>query len=287
MNDIVYKNFDAASLATAYDNRGHVPDCETMFVDWDKRSRDYRERSKNRLDVPFGESKLEAMDIFLPDNPRGTIHAFIHGGYWRALDKADFSYLCEPLVEAGHITASLNYDLCPAVSVETIVKQMQAAVAWLYRNAKELGGNPAKIHTSGHSAGGHLAAMLLATDWPAYASDLPADLVKSVTAISGVFDLDPIPYLPTNEDIRLDADMARRMSPRYLKPTHDAPLSVIVGGGELAEFVRQSKEFADTWGQHLGQVDYMELPDLNHFTIVDRMDRADDPVTARMLAHMG
>ena len=286
MNNIVYKNFDAASLDAAYDNRRHVPKCEEMFLDWDKRSRDYRKQSNNRLDVAYGDSKLEAMDIFLPDNPSGAIHAFIHGGYWRSLDKADFSYLCKPLVEEGHITASVNYGLCPAVSVETIVKQTQAAVAWLYRNGAELGGDPTKIHISGHSAGGHLAAMLLATDWPSYAEDLPATLIKSVTAISGVFNLEPIPHLLTNEDIQLDADMARRLSPHFLKPAHDAPLSVIVGGSELPEFVRQSRDFADTWDTHLSNIGYLELCGLNHFTIVDTMDRADDPITTRILAHM-
>ena len=287
MSDILYQGFNQAELEKAYDNRGHVPDCEGMFSSWDQRSRDYRVRANSRLDVSYGPNDLEALDIFIPENPSGAVHAFIHGGYWRALDKADFSYVCEPLVDAGAIVASVNYGLCPTVNVEAIVQQTREATAWLYRNAAELGGDPDKLHLSGHSAGAHLAVMMMATDWKAFGSDLPADPIKSVTAISGVFDLDPIPHLPTNEDIRLDADMARRMSPRYLKPTHDAPLSVIVGGGELAEFVRQSKEFADTWGQHLSQVDYMELLDLNHFTIVDRMDRADDPVTARMLAHMG
>ncbi len=128
--------------------------------------------------------------------------------------------------------------------------------------------------------------MMLATDWATHGADLPGDMIKSVTAISGVYDLDPIPFLPTNEDIRLDAEMAHRTSPQFLTPIHDAPLSVIVGGGELAEFVRQSKDFAETWSTHLSNVDYIELPTLNHFSIVDRMDRADDPITSRMLAHM-
>tara|TARA_Y100001934_G_scaffold116418_1_gene142502 strand:+ start:37342 stop:38205 length:864 start_codon:yes stop_codon:yes gene_type:complete len=286
MNNIVYKNFDAASLDAAYDNRRHVPECEEIFLDWENRSRDYRKHSNNRLDVAYGNNKLETMDIFLPDSPSGGIHAFIHGGYWRSLDKADFSYLCKPLVDEGHITASVNYDLCPAVSVETIVEQMRAAIAWLYRNATELGGDPAKIHISGHSAGGHLAAMLLATDWPSYAEDLPDTLVKSVTAISGVFDLDPIPHLPTNEDIQLDPNMARRLSPHFLEPANDAPLTVIVGSSELPEFIRQSKDFADKWSTHLSSIEYLELCGLNHFTIVDTMDRANDPITARMLAYM-
>ena len=286
MSEAVYREFDAAALAVAYDNRGHVPECEEMFVDWDARSRAYREQSNNKLDVKYGAGPLEALDIFIPENPTGAVHAFIHGGYWRALDKADFSYLCEPLAAAGAIAVSVNYALCSAVSVETIVEQTREATAWLYRNAGELGGDPAKLHISGHSAGGHLAVMMLATDWATHGADLPGDMIKSVTAISGVYDLDPIPFLPTNEDIRLDAEMAHRMSPQFLTPIHDAPLSVIVGGGELAEFVRQSKDFAETWSTHLSNVDYIELPTLNHFSIVDRMDRADDPITSRMLAHM-
>jgi len=286
MSEAVYREFDAAALAVAYDNRGHVPECEEMFVDWDARSRAYREQSNNKLDVKYGAGPLEAIDIFIPDNPTGAVHAFIHGGYWRALDKADFSYSCEPLVAAGAIAVSVNYALCPAVSVETIVEQTREATAWLYRNAGEFGGDPAKLHISGHSAGGHLAVMMLATDWATHGADLPGDMIKSVTAISGVYDLDPIPFLPTNEDIRLDAEMAHRMSPQFLTPAHDAPLSVIVGGGELAEFVRQSKDFAEIWSTHLSNVDYIELPALNHFSIVDRMDRPDDPVTARILAHM-
>ena len=287
MNDMVYRDFDAAALAVAYDNRGHVPDCEDMFADWEARSAAFRARAQCRLDEAYGDSPLQTMDIFLPENPSGAVHMFIHGGYWRALDKSQFSYPCAPLVAAGAVTASMTYDLCPAVSVEEIIRQTRAATAWLYRNAAALGGDPARLHISGHSAGGHMAVMMLATDWPAFAPDLPADLVKSVTAISGVYDLDPIPHLPTNEDIRRDAESARRMSPQFLTPAHDAPLSVIVGGGELPEFVRQSKDFADAWGGHLSTVEYTELPGLNHFTIVDTMDRADDPVTARMIAHMG
>ena len=286
MSEAVYRKFDAAALAVAYDNRAHVPECEEMFVDWDARSRAYREQSNNKLEVKYGAGPLEALDIFIPEKPTGAVHAFIHGGYWRSLDKADFSYLCEPLAAAGAIAVSVNYDLCPTVSVETIVGQTREATAWLYRNVGEFGGDPAKLHISGHSAGGHLAVMMLATDWATHGADLPGDMIKSVTAISGVYDLDPIPFLPTNEDIRLDVEMAHRMSPQFLTPAHDAPLSVIVGGGELAEFVRQSKDFAEIWSTHLSNLDYIELPALNHFSIVDRMDRADDPITSRMLAHM-
>jgi arylformamidase len=286
MNDILYQGFNQADLEKAYDNRGHVPDCEGMFASWGQRSRDYRARANSRPDVSYGPSDFEALDIFIPENPSGAVHAFIHGGYWRALDKADFSYVCEPLVDAGAIVASVNYGLCPAVTVEAIVEQTREATAWLYRNAADLGGDPTKLHLSGHSAGAHLAVMMMATDWKAFGSDLPANPIKSVTAISGVYDLDPIPHLSTNADIRLDAAMARNLSPMFITPVVDVPLSVIVGLGELDEFVRQSKEFAADWSSKLSNVEYTELPGLNHFTIVDTMDRADDPITARMIDYM-
>ncbi|MEL0018623.1 MAG: alpha/beta hydrolase [Rickettsiales bacterium] len=286
MTATVYRNFDKDGLAAAYDNRGHVPECEGMFADWAARSRVARDRMTSRLDLRFGDGPQETLDLHLPAAPGGAVHAFIHGGYWRALDKSEFSYLCEPLVDAGAIVANVNYDLCPAVSVETIVGQTRAALAWLYRNAEDFGAGDPRVHVSGHSAGGHLAAMMLATDWPAYGADLPADMIRSVTTISGVFDLDPIPHLPTNEDIRLDADMAHRMSPQFLDPAHDAPMTVFAGGGELSEFVRQSKDFADAWSGKLSAVEYVELAGLNHFSIVDGMDRPDDPIVRRMIAYM-
>lgn len=286
MPDALYRGFDAATLEAKYDNRGHVPECNDIIEGWARRSAVYRDKATCRLDVAYGPTALEANDLFLPVQPNGTIHAFIHGGYWRGLDKGDFSYLCAPLVASGAVTASVNYALCPAVSLETIVEQTRQSLAWLYRNAAEYGADPDQLHISGHSAGAHLAVMMLATHWPDVGADLPEDLVKSVTAISGVYDLEPILHISTNEDIRLTADMADRMSPMNLSPAHDAPLSVFVGDSELEEFVRQSKDFAADWSTKLSTVDYTELPGLNHFSIVDGMAAADDPITARMIAHM-
>ena len=141
---------------------------------------------------------------------------FIHGGYWQALDRKDFSFVAERLVEAGAAVALVGYDLAPAVDMDTIVGQIRAAIAWLYRNADAHGFDPDRICLAGHSAGGHLAAMALATDWTAFG--LPADLVKGVCAISGVFDLEPIRLCYLNEVVRLDAEQARRNSPVLLPP---------------------------------------------------------------------
>ena len=168
--------------------------------------------------------------------------------------------------------------------METIVEQTKEALVWLYHNATKYKGDPSRLHISGHSAGGHLAAMLLAMDWTTRDENLPNDLIKSVTAISGIYDLAPLIYVSANEDLQLSDMLVQRISPINLKPAYDATLSVFVGGGESSEFIRQSKEFATVWGDQLTTHKYTKLPDLNHFTILDQMRYSNHPITKRMIA---
>jgi len=181
----------------------------------------------------------------------------------------------------------VNYGLCPAVSIDDIVRQMRAACQWLWRACSKYGGDPDRIHVSGHSAGGHLTAMLLATDWRSLAPDLPSDILKSGISVSGLFDLEPMLYLPLNEDLKLDEESAHRNSPIYLEPKSDAPLSIVVGGEESEEFRRQSFDFAEKWRRLGARIEHVELPGLNHFTILEKLRNAGDPVTAIILQHMG
>jgi arylformamidase len=174
---------------------------------------------------------------------------YIHGGYWRALDKRDASFVAPPFVAAGACVVVPNYALCPAASIDEIVRQQRAALAWTWRQVAAHGGDPGRIVVAGHSAGGHLAATMLATDWPAFDPALPADLVKGALALSGVFELEPLRHAPfLASDLGLDAAAAARLSPTsFAAPA--MPLYALVGGDESEEFLRQNAAIAAAWGE--------------------------------------
>jgi arylformamidase len=199
---------------------------------------------------------------------------FIHGGWWRALDKSDHSFVAPSFVQAGAMVVVPNYSLCPAVTIEQIALQTTRALAWACRHARRFGGDPGRIIVAGHSAGGHLAAMLLACRWQTVASDLPQRLVQGALSMSGVFDLAPIRQTPfLAADLRLTPAAVRRLSPAGFPPPQ-GPLAALVGGLESEEFIRQNQLIRDRWGG--GAVPVCEvLPGLNHFTVMhDLVDPA-------------
>jgi len=181
------------------------------------------------------------------------------------------------VVPAGGVSVVVNYALVPEVSLDELVRQCRAAVQWTYRNITGLGGDPDRVFVSGHSAGGHLTAMMMATDWAAFDDELPADLVKGGTAISGIFDLAPMRLCFIQDTLGLGEDQARRLSPMDLAPATDAPLIVAVGGGETDEFIRQSRDFARAWGEAGVATEIMVIGEENHFTV---LAAAADPATA-------
>jgi len=286
MSAIVLQGYTAEQLEQQYNARAAVPDCENIFEKWRALSADFRRHSKCELDVPYASGERGTLDLFPPRHANAPVHMFIHGGYWRLMDKSVFSYLAQGLVDKGALVAIVNYGLCPAVSISEIVGQMRAACQWLWRNCSKYGGNPDAIHVSGHSAGGHLTAMLMATDWPLLSPDLPAGLIKSGVAISGLFELEPMLYLELNNDLKLDEHEARLNSPIFLNSPSDAPLSIVVGEKESDEFRRQSYHFFEKWGERGASVEYLEMPNLNHFSIVDQLQRPGNPLTQIMLRHM-
>ncbi len=287
MSEVVFKGYTAKQLDQQYNARSAVPGYEAIFADWRKRSAEYRRRCLCECDVAYGPGERETLDLFLPGRAGAPVHLFIHGGYWRLMDKSDFSFIAEALVAKGALTAIVNYGLCPAVTMDRITQQMRIALTWLFQNCGRYGGDPAAIHISGHSAGGQQTALLMATDWSLFDPDLPMDLVKSGVAISGIFDLEPIRHLPMNVDLKLDKATALRNSPIAMTPQTDAPLSLIVGGNESDEFHRQSREFSEKWRVKGANTRYINMPDRNHFTIVDQIKNQDDSLTRIMLRNMG
>lgn len=288
MDDAIFRGYSAEALEFQYNPRATEPDHEAITAACQARSAGFRKAAANAsFDVAYGGHALETMDIFRPANSAGApVHVYIHGGYWRSRYKEDFSYVAEPLVEAGAVVCVVNYALCPDVTLDEIVRQMHACCAFLWRNPDVHGGDGNRIHVSGHSAGGHLTAMLMATDWPGYEAGLPKDLLKSGVLISGIYEVAPIMDISVQAEVRLTPEMADRNSPVFMKPATTAPMAITVGADESDEFRRQSKALADAWAGH-APVEFFELDGLNHFTVLSETADADNRLTAVRLKLMG
>jgi arylformamidase len=277
---------DPAFLSREYNNRELFPDYARHFARWQESSARARGTMTCYLDRAYGPSPAETLDIFPARKGDGSVLVFIHGGYWRSLDKKDFSFLAPAWVDAGVSLVVVNYGLAPAVTVERIVQQMLAASAWVYRHAEEYGMDEERLFVSGHSAGGHLAAMMLAALWPVYERSLPKDLYKGALAVSGVYDLRPLAQVDWLQgDLRLDEATALKLSPAFLPPATRAPLALAVGGLESSEFKRQNALLAQRWKSVLAQD--VPMPGRDHFTVVDGLAERANPLFAATRRVMG
>jgi len=227
-----------------YNLRQAFPDHPQWFARWSAESAAARSRLDSRLDVRYGSGPKQTLDLFPAESPRGVL-LFIHGGYWRALDKDDHSFVAPAFVDQGVGVVVINYDLCPNVSIARIVEECRQAVAWLWREGRSQGVPVERLFIAGHSAGGHLVAMLYATDWRRYG--VPVDAIRGGLSISGVFDLEPLIQVSFNADLKLDNGKARAMSPIHCTAEVRAPLLLAVGGGETSEFSRQSWLLWERW----------------------------------------
>ena len=254
---------DQAWLEAEYNNRAKVPEHPAIFAAWARDARAFRESWPHaERDIPYGETDRQAMDIFWPGPGRSApIALFIHGGYWQAMDRFQSSHLAAGLLAHGVAVAMPGYDLCPTVTLRSIVAQMHRAVAVLHAR------HPGPMLATGHSAGGHLAAMLLADD--------QTGALRGAVSLSGLFDLPPLIPTSLNAALRLDETEARALSPLFLAPP-SAPIHAFVGGEEGAEYTRQSRAIAQAWGGS-----WSALPGRNHFTAVDTLaDPASEVVQA-------
>lgn len=269
-------NPDPAWLDAQYNNRLRVPDFLTRHVQrWQADSAAARQQLWYQ-DVAYSRDTSETLDIFSAQGARGAgapVLVFIHGGYWRSLDKADHSFVAPAFTQQGVCVVVPNYALCSAmgcVSIEDIVMQMVRAVAWVHRHIADYGGDPSRITVVGHSAGGHIAAMLALCEWERVDPALPSQVVRSAMSISGLHDLAPIracPYLQV--DLKLTPSQVRRASPAYLARPR-TPVVAVCGGQESSEFLRQNKLLQDAWGA--GQVPVCEaMPGLNHFSVLESL----------------
>ncbi len=282
----VWRGYGQAELDAQYNNRKRFPGHVERFAAWQQWSARTRNTLEARLDVAFGGQPTERLDIFPAAEAGAPIHVFVHGGSWYSLDKGDFSYVAEGMAPHGITTVVNNYVLAPHAGMDEIVRQNRAAIAWLWHHARDFGADPERMTVTGHSAGGHLAAMLLATDWPAFGEGLPPDLVKGACAISGIFELEPIRLSYLNETLALDGETAARNSPALLDYPRPAPLLLVLGEDESAEYHRQSEDMAAKWRGLGYPCDLLAPPGLDHFTIVDSLIDPQSELVRRQLEQM-
>ncbi len=263
----------AQEIERDYNPRTAVPDHQQWFDRFADLSRQTRERHRSIADLRYGPNPKELLDLFVPQSgSRGTL-VFIHGGYWRAMDKADHLFVADPFLAQGYSVAVINYDLCPDVTIATIVDECRRAIAWLASEGERHGACTTPMVVGGHSAGGHLAAMMLAT--PAQAYGLTQHPVSAAFSLSGLHDLRPLIRFSLNEQFGLDDAQAARLSPALYPPAARAPVLVAVGGDETAAFRRQTELLWEAWpaNRMSGDTGPLVVPGRHHFSVA--VDLAD------------
>jgi len=273
----VFRHFDQAALDREYDNRAKVADFADYLARYRQASDSLRQRHGQRRELAYGPHPAHRLNLFTPLAPGADpapVHVFIHGGYWKSLDKNlfDFTAMAAPAA----ITMVLEYPLIPTMDMHELVAACRRGLAWVHRHVREFGGDPARIVVSGHSAGGHLAALMLASDWP----DLPATPVRAILGISGLYDLEPIRRCFLNTELQLDARAVAAHSPLHHPPAPGTTALLAVGDREGEEYLRQSRDLANAWSAH-ARVEVLISPD-HHFSIVSQLESPDSVLARRL-----
>ena len=264
-----------------YNNRARVPEHAEIFLRWARDSENYRadalKAGRAELSLAYGDTPRQSLDLFFPQaGSSAPLALFVHGGYWRSLDQSLFSHLAGGLNAHGIAVAITGYDLCPIVTIADIIEQIRRACVFLWQRLGR------RMLVYGWSAGGHLTASMVATDWPSLYPKAPADLVSSGYAVSGLYELAPLIKTSMNQDLALDAERARRVSPLLWPLPQERTLDVVVGALESSEFRRQSRAVADAWQKAGAQTRFKEIAGKNHFSIVAELADPQNPMTARV-----
>lgn len=267
-----WRTYDAEELVSQY-SPSLAPGCDLEERARLVASREAIFRSGYRViaDIVYGDSDRQRIDLILPGGiTQPPLHIFVHGGYWRRGDRMGHGRCAQTFVEAGFAAAIIDFDLCPSVTISDQVSQVRNAIAFLWRNSKEWGYRQESFDICGHSTGAHLTAMALTTDWPAAFGNVPADVIRSATLVSGLFDMEPIRAIPQGQDVGLDDDQrVRELSPVLRTPFSELNLLVAAGERESREFQRQSALLAQAWRDKTLSCQFSLTPDRDHIDIMD------------------
>jgi arylformamidase len=242
-----------------------------------------RDQVDASLDCAYAPGECERIDIFRCGANQAPLYVYLHGGYWQRGDKSIYSFIAAPFLDAGVDVAIIGYPLCPQVSMTDLVSKVRQAIGWLYHNAEQLGINQERINLSGHSAGGHLTAMAVCTDWSAFDNKLPRELLKTAIPFSGLYQLAPLMQTSISDALHLTNKEIDSLSPASLQPEAQIPLLTIVGGAETGEFFRQTDILIENWSGLLPQIDHHVEPDVDHNDLIDRLTSPDSQMFQRII----
>ena len=282
----VFLDYDQETLDAQYNQRSLVPDADDYIAVDIAESARVRETLDCRIDVAYGPSADETLDVFPAAAPGSPVAVYMHGGAWTRSDKANESFMAEAFVEAGAAFVAVNFGLCPKVTLDEMIRQARAAVAWSHANAAGFNADPDRLFIAGHSSGGHVGGMMVVTDWPAE-HGLPRGLVKGALLCSGMYDLAAVRLSARNEYLHLDEAAEDRNSSIRRIPADGCPLVIGYGGNEQKEFRRQSREFAAAWRDAGLPVEEFDMPGVNHFELRRHFNDPDGPILKAMLTLMG
>jgi arylformamidase len=275
-----YQALSDADFIKHFMPRIAVPDHETWLAEDFAATAALRERIAHRRNTRYGPGPLQLFDLFPAKRPGSPVVAFIHGGYWRALSKDHYGFIAGPLVEAGAAVALMDYDLCPAVNLATVVEQVAGSIAWLRGQARALNGDPDRFVIAGNSAGAHLAAMMTSRDWNGEAG---GGFIKGAVLVTGIYDLMPVTRIQVREDVPLTPQDIERLSPQHLGIEAAAPAIVAVGGDEPALWIDQSRRYHKKRLDQGLESEFMVLPGHHHFSVTRALAEPDSPLFRSML----
>ncbi len=263
----VYKHYSQEQLNNQYNNRLHVPDYADYFGRWEKLSRQTEKEHTVIKNIFFGNHPEECLDIFPAENSLAKTMIFIHGGYWYLLDKSLFHFLAATFLKHHITSVFINYPLAPATPMDVIVWSCRKAIQWLHDNVMYFNGDPSQMYVIGHSAGGHLASMLLVNG--------NANFLKCVVSLSGLFKLEPVMLSYLNDVLRMDMETAVRNSPVYLEPANPCAILLVTGTDETDEFKDQSVEMYNSWKNKHNCIELLKISGKNHYSILDAVAEND------------
>ncbi len=262
----IYKQYNEEQLNDQYNIRLHVPDFATYFERWEKLSCETREKYPFIKDVPYGNNERERLDVFPSAKPNSKTLVYIHGGYWHLFDKTKFHFIADAFYADDVTTVLINYPLAPAATMDEIVASCRKAILWLHNNLLQFNGDPQQLYIIGNSAGAHLAAMILEKKW---IEKNAAGFIKGVCLLSGIFNLLPVQLLQLNSILNMSVETATRNSPVELLPADNCELLICAGANETDEFKCQSRQLYDNWKHKNTAIQFLELPGINHYSMLE------------------